>query len=98
MQVDKVSTENKPNLKHYTRKEVKSHNSEDDCWIIIHDQVLDVTNFLSDHPGTVEPILDYAGRDATIASTNKPHTRYAASLRAKFLIGTTDHLSMEELR
>lgn len=41
------------------------HNNKDDCWVIINGQVLDVTNFLNDHPGGAKAILAYAGKDAT---------------------------------
>nr|XP_019008521.1 fumarate reductase [Kwoniella pini CBS 10737]OCF47302.1 fumarate reductase [Kwoniella pini CBS 10737] len=49
----------------YTVEEVGKHNKEDDCWVIIDGEVLDVTNFLADHPGGAKAILLYAGRDAT---------------------------------
>eukprot|EP00439_Symbiodinium_sp_Y106_P000044 s13624_g1.t1 len=40
--------------------------SEDsDCWVIVGDQVLDVTAFLSEHPGGKKSIMMFAGKDAT---------------------------------
>jgi L-lactate dehydrogenase (cytochrome) len=45
--------------------EVARHNSKENCWIIIHGQVYDVTEFLPNHPGGQSIILRYAGKDAT---------------------------------
>jgi len=52
-------------LKEYTLDDVSKHNKEDDCWVIVNGQVLNVTDFLEDHPGGKKAILLYAGRDAT---------------------------------
>jgi flavocytochrome c len=49
----------------YTVEDVAKHNKEDDVWVIIDGQVLDVTKFLPDHPGGAKAIMLYAGRDAT---------------------------------
>ncbi|KAF8995478.1 fumarate reductase [Cyathus striatus] len=49
----------------YTMEEVAKHNRKDDIWVVVDGQVLDVTNFLPDHPGGEKAILLYAGRDAT---------------------------------
>ncbi|KIJ50708.1 hypothetical protein M422DRAFT_27268 [Sphaerobolus stellatus SS14] len=51
--------------KAFSKDEVAKHNKKDDCWVIIGDEVLDVTDFLADHPGGEKAILLYAGRDAT---------------------------------
>lgn len=50
-----------------TYQEVSAHNTKNDCWVIIHDKVYDVTSFLPDHPGGSAIILKYAGKDATKA-------------------------------
>lgn len=49
----------------FSEAEVAKHNKKDDVWVIIDNQVLDVTSFLPDHPGGEKAILLYAGRDAT---------------------------------
>lgn len=46
-------------------KEVAQHNTRQSCWIIVHGNVYDVTEFLDDHPGGSKIILKYAGKDAT---------------------------------
>lgn len=52
-------------LRTITAAEVAKHNTENDCWVIVNGQVLDVTSFLPDHPGGKKAIMIFAGRDAT---------------------------------
>merc|ERR1712054_263633 len=49
----------------YTMEEVAKHTSENDCWVVLHGRVLNVTNFLKEHPGGVLAIMTFAGKDAT---------------------------------
>lgn len=49
----------------YSLEEIAKHNLDSDCWLIIHDKVVDVTNYLSKHPGGSQILLDYAGKDCT---------------------------------
>merc|ERR1719433_125857 len=49
----------------YTMEEVAKHTSKSDCWVVVAGQVLNVTNFLSQHPGGELAILTFAGKDAT---------------------------------
>ncbi|KAF5321049.1 hypothetical protein D9619_001671 [Psilocybe cf. subviscida] len=46
-------------------KDVATHNTRESCWIIVHGNVYDVTDFLDEHPGGSKIILKYAGKDAT---------------------------------
>jgi len=48
-----------------TLAEVAKHNTEQDCWVVVNNEVLDVTSFLPDHPGGVLAIVTFAGKDAT---------------------------------
>jgi hypothetical protein len=48
-----------------TKEEVAKHNNKESCWVILNNQVLDVTTFLKDHPGGELAILTFAGKDAT---------------------------------
>lgn len=70
-----------------TLEEVAHHDSFDDCWIVIYDRVYDVTQFLRDHPGGDDIIMDHAGRDATIAFHGTGHSRHAVEQMRHFLIG-----------
>merc|ERR1719515_300598 len=49
----------------YTMEEVAKHTTKDDCWVVVAGQVLNVTSFLSQHPGGELAILTFAGKDAT---------------------------------
>jgi succinate dehydrogenase/fumarate reductase flavoprotein subunit len=49
----------------YTLEEVAKHNTDSDCWVVVGGKVLDVTNFLDDHPGGKMAIMTFAGKDAT---------------------------------
>ncbi|WQF82685.1 Putative FMN-dependent dehydrogenase, cytochrome b5-like heme/steroid binding protein [Colletotrichum destructivum] len=45
--------------------EVAKNNTRDSCWVVVHGQVWDVTEFLNEHPGGANLIIKCAGRDAT---------------------------------
>merc|ERR1719444_708758 len=49
----------------FTLEEVAKHTTKSDCWVVVNGQVLNVTNFLSDHPGGELAILTFAGKDAS---------------------------------
>merc|ERR1719373_474922 len=49
----------------YTLEEVAKHTTKQDCWVVVNGEVLDVTKFLSEHPGGELAILTFAGKDAT---------------------------------
>ena len=51
---------------YFTYEEVELHNKIDDCWIIAHGKVYNVTNFLYKHPAGHLSILRKAGKDCTI--------------------------------
>ncbi|KAJ7125170.1 glyoxylate dehydrogenase [Mycena epipterygia] len=46
---------------------IAQHASRESCWIIVHNKVYDITDFLDEHPGGSKIILRYAGKDATAA-------------------------------
>lgn len=45
--------------------DIAKHNSARSCWLIIHDKVYDLTEFLPHHPGGRKVILRNAGKDST---------------------------------
>merc|ERR1711879_282613 len=40
-------------------------NKKGDCWVVVNGKVLNVTNFLKDHPGGELAILTFGGKDAS---------------------------------
>ncbi|RPA71048.1 Flavocytochrome c [Ascobolus immersus RN42] len=51
--------------KEYSMEEVAKHNTKEDVWVTVKGVVMDLTNFLEDHPGGANAIMNFAGRDAT---------------------------------
>lgn len=49
----------------YSMDEVAKHNKKDDLWIVVKGIVMDVTNWLDDHPGGPQALMNFMGRDAT---------------------------------
>lgn len=45
--------------------ELAKHNSRQSCWLAIHGEVWDATDFLDQHPGGANSILKLAGKDAS---------------------------------
>lgn len=81
-------TEKEPkDLKTINLNEVAWHDTADSCWIVIHDFVYDCTDFLRNHPGGSDVILEYAGRDATLAFIGTGHSKAARSSMERYLIG-----------
>ena len=48
----------------YTLEEVAKHNKRNDCWIILYENVYDITEFMKHHSGKDFP-LQVAGKDGT---------------------------------
>jgi len=73
--------------KQYTREEVKKHKDNQSSWIIIHNNIFDVTQFLNEHPGGEEVLLEQAGRDGSEAFEDVGHSSDARELMLKYKIG-----------
>ena len=46
----------------FTEEEVSKHNTRDDCWIILGNDVLDITKFISEHPGGLRLFIKFSNR------------------------------------
>ena len=52
----------KPAGKKISLQDCKSHNKEEDCWLVISGKVYDVTEFLDEHPGGFDIVLAATGK------------------------------------
>ncbi|CAK9869535.1 unnamed protein product [Sphagnum jensenii] len=73
--------------KTFDLKEVAQHKAQDDCWMVIHGKVYDVTKFLDDHPGGDEVLLQTAGTDATDEFDDAGHSDNAKVQMEDFYLG-----------
>lgn len=74
----------------YTLTDVELHNTAKSCYITIGRRVYDVTEFVDDHPGGSELVVDYAGRDATEIMEDEvshKHTEAAYQILMGYHIG-----------
>ena len=55
-------------------------------WVVVDGNVLDVTNFIAEHPGGSDVLLKRAGRDVTTVF-NQTHSIDAKQLAKSFIIG-----------
>ncbi|EGD80575.1 cytochrome b5 type B [Salpingoeca rosetta] len=67
--------------------EVAKHNTNESCYMVIHDKVYDVTKFLIEHPGGEEVMMDYAGKDASEGFEDVGHSEDAREQLSDFVIG-----------
>uniref|UniRef100_A0A0R3RF86 Cytochrome b5 n=1 Tax=Elaeophora elaphi TaxID=1147741 RepID=A0A0R3RF86_9BILA len=77
----------KKDLKEYTIAEVAEHNDASSTWLIIDNNVYDVTKFLEEHPGGDEVLLEQAGQNATESFKDIGHSRDAVEMTKEYLIG-----------
>lgn len=78
-------------LKEYSIKQVEKHASQDSCWVIYQDKVFDVTEFMQDHPGGDDLIMDYAGKDVTSVMKDvleHEHSDSAYEILSEYCVGS----------
>ncbi|KAJ5241859.1 uncharacterized protein N7469_000186 [Penicillium citrinum] len=75
-------------LPEFTLKDVAAHNTKNDTLIVIHGQVFDITEYLQDHPGGAEVLVEVAGKDATAEYEDVGHSEDAREIMQPYLVGT----------
>ncbi|XP_060525590.1 cytochrome b5 isoform X1 [Cylas formicarius] len=72
----------------YSFEDIRKHNDRNSTWIVINDDIYDVTDFLNEHPGGEEVLLEQAGKDASENFEDVGHSSDARELMVKYKIGT----------
>merc|ERR1719412_2176920 len=71
-----------------TKEELAKHNTENDCWISVHNLVLNLTrDFLDEHPGGPDVITCLAGKDCTQDFEDIAHSDTARDWASKYIVG-----------
>jgi len=78
-------------------QEISKHNIPEDLWVVVDDNVYDLTEFAPEHPGGAAIIHRYAGRDASTAY-NEVHvpSLIKSSLDSSKHVGTLDSSSITD--
>ena len=80
-------------FEYYTVEEISKHNSTADCWLLIDEDVFDVTEWIPLHPGGAVIILQNCGKDATELfetrpmGSGTPHSENAETILGEYYIG-----------
>lgn len=89
----------------FSSKRIASLKNEKSCYVTLGARVYDVTQFLNDHPGGGDRILDYRGRDVAEImddGLSHSHSKSAYEMLDDYLVGVVDNgitpTSREELR
>jgi len=82
-------------LKVITQDDLVTHNTKEDCYLLIHGYVYDVSGYAPLHPGG-ETIFQGCGMDATSLFENRwmgsgtPHSEAARQVLVKYRIGVIE--------
>ena len=70
--------------KEYSLEEVAKHNTKEDLWIAVKGVVMDVTNWVDEHPGGPQALFTHMGKDASeefeMLHDDEVIPKYAASI------------------
>ena len=81
-----------------TTSEVKSHNSQSDCWSIVNGKVYNLTTYVKSHPGGAGVIANICGKDGTNAFTKQHNTQGKPnSVLTEFLLGSVGESITKEI-
>jgi 4-hydroxysphinganine ceramide fatty acyl 2-hydroxylase len=71
----------------YTLEDLEAHNTSHSCWVSRKGKVYDITNFLKDHPGGYDVILEAAGKDVMQDKMEHEHSDSAYEMLEEYVMG-----------
>ncbi|XP_029284105.1 cytochrome b5 [Cottoperca gobio] len=74
-------------VKYFRLSQIEDQNTFKSTWIIINNNVYDVTKFLEEHPGGEEVLREQAGGDATESFEDVGHSSDAREMAHNMVIG-----------
>lgn len=89
MQKKPASTQQTSSL--ISKETVAKHNTKDDCWVIIDNNIYNVTSYIRTHKGGPDKIISVCGQDATTLFTSRngkgPHPDKVQASLNQILVG-----------
>jgi len=74
--------------------DIAIHTSAEDCWVIVENNIFNVTSYIPNHPGGPDKIIPLCGKDATAAFNTKggkgPHSLKAQETLTSMFVGTIE--------
>eukprot|EP00440_Ansanella_granifera_P031265 gb/GFBE01033947.1/.p1 GENE.gb/GFBE01033947.1/~~gb/GFBE01033947.1/.p1 ORF type:complete len:120 (+),score=29.28 gb/GFBE01033947.1/:1-360(+) len=77
-------------------EEVARHNSPEDCWLVLHGKVYDLTKFAKGHVGGKTLITDLAGKDGTLVFAASHGENVLNGIRSSCFVGDVDASTVRE--
>ncbi|KAF9920226.1 hypothetical protein FBU30_009983 [Linnemannia zychae] len=74
-------------VKTFTTADLAEHSSKSSLYLAIEGKVYDCTDFIDEHPGGEEVLIDEAGKDATESFEDVGHSDEARELLKKMYVG-----------
>lgn len=71
----------------YSMEDVKKNCENNQTWVVINNSIYNVTEFLNEHPGGEEVLLEQSGRNATEAFEDVGHSTDAREMMKKYKVG-----------
>ncbi|KAJ2958700.1 hypothetical protein NQZ79_g5730 [Umbelopsis isabellina] len=78
--------------------QIASHNTKKDIYVAVHNKVYNITDFIEEHPGGEEVLLDEAGKDATESFEDIGHSDEAREILEKFYVADLDEASKTQVK